>query len=149
MSHQLIHLQPCLWSVLIAHIKCLIACGRVVQRLDTHISNICTTDALCDAVTLHSKAPPGKDKSTNPLTTAVLWYLIHAVPIEVQGRESRLQASKEQPCQDMRCLGKCYRTPVTLRGLQHLQQTTRSMFTYSTAIAKHATQGTHVRWSMK
>lgn len=147
MGHQLIHLQPCLWGVLIAHIKCLIACGRVMQRLDTHISDVCTTDALRDAVTLHSKAPPGKDMvPILPLTTAMLQYLIRAVAINRQGRKSRQQTNyKEHPCHNMRCLGTSYRTPVTLCGLQHLQQTTKSVCTCSSPVAKHAMQGAHLR----
>lgn len=54
MCNQFIHLKTTLWSVLVAHFKCLVACGRVMQRLDTDISHVSTADALCDPIALHS-----------------------------------------------------------------------------------------------
>lgn len=52
-GHQLVLLQASLGRVLMAHLECLVARRRIVQRLQAHICDVRAADALTDALPLH------------------------------------------------------------------------------------------------
>lgn len=52
MRNQLIELQPLFGGVLIRDLEGLVACGLIVQRLQTDVRHVSTADALADSVPL-------------------------------------------------------------------------------------------------